>query len=356
MRAARRGGAPETSESRYIHKDGREVVSLSWLGAWSEPVKRHFFVGRDMTESRLAQQTLRESEQLARGIIETALDAFVQMDESGNILDWNSQAEEMFGWPRSEALGKKLGRSDRAESHRARAQRRPRAFPAHRRRRRSSAAASRSRRCGATARRFKVELSVTALRRRDGIVFNGFIRDLTDKIAAEDRIRQAEKMEAVGQLTGGIAHDFNNILTVITGTIEILADAVADEPQLAAITKMIDEAAARGAELTQQLLAFARKQPLQPRETDVNALVIDTAKLLRPTLGEQIEIESVLEDEACVATVDPSQLATAHPQPRAQCARRHAGRRQADRSRPATPISTRAMPASTATSRPATMC
>jgi CheY-like chemotaxis protein len=118
-------------------------------------------------------------------------------------------------------------------------------------------------------------------------------------------------MEAVGQLTGGIAHDFNNILTVITGTIEILGDAVAKEPQLAAITKMIDEAAARGADLTQHLLAFARKQPLQPRETDVNTLIIDTAKLLRPTLGEQIEIESVFEDEACFATVDPNQLATA---------------------------------------------
>ena len=74
---------------------------------------------------------------------------------------------------------------------------------------------------------------------------------------------------------------------------------------------MIDEAASRGAELTQHLLAFARKQPLQPRETDVNTLIIDTAKLLRPTLGEHIEIESVFEDEACVATVDPNQLATA---------------------------------------------
>ena len=74
---------------------------------------------------------------------------------------------------------------------------------------------------------------------------------------------------------------------------------------------MIDEAAARGADLTQHLLAFARKQPLQPRETDVNTLIIDTAKLLRPTLGEHIEIESVFEDEACVATVDPNQLATA---------------------------------------------
>jgi signal transduction histidine kinase len=157
----------------------------------------------------------------------------------------------------------------------------------------------------------KVELSITALRRRDGVVFNGFLRDLTDKIAAEDRIRQAEKMEAVGQLTGGIAHDFNNILTVITGTIEILADAVAKEPQLAAITRMIDEAATRGADLTQHLLAFARKQPLQPRETDVNALIVETGKLLRPTLGEQIEIESVFEDEACFATVDPNQLVTA---------------------------------------------
>ena len=83
-------------------------------------------------------------------------------------------------------------------------------------------------------------------------------------------------MEAVGQLTGGIAHDFNNMLTVITGTIEILADAVADKPQLAAIAKLIDEAADRGADLTRHLLAFARKQPLQPRETDINELMMET--------------------------------------------------------------------------------
>src|SRR6202035_3025663 len=117
--------------------------------------------------------------------------------------------------------------------------------------------------------------------------------------------------EAVGQLTGGIAHDFNNILTVITGTIEILAEAVHKEPQLAAITRMIDEATTRGADLTQHLLAFARKQPLQPREIDVNTLIIDTAKLLRPTLGERIEIESAFKDEVCLATVDPNQLSTA---------------------------------------------
>ena len=118
-------------------------------------------------------------------------------------------------------------------------------------------------------------------------------------------------MEAVGQLTGGIAHDFNNILTVITGTIGILEDAVVNEPQLAIITRMIDEAAARGAQLTRHLLAFARQQPLQPQETDVNRLIIDTARLLRPTLGARIEIDSVFAEEACFATVDPNQLVTA---------------------------------------------
>jgi PAS domain S-box-containing protein len=309
MRAARRGRHPKISDTRVFHKDGR-AVSLSWLGAWSEPVKRYFFVGRDMTESRLAQESLRESEQLARGIIDTALDAFVQMDETGTITAWNSQAENIFGWPRSEALGQKLGDLIVPHAHR----------DAHRAGVKHFLLTGESKILGRRfeiealrrdGREIKVELSITELRRRDGVVFNGFIRDLTDKIAAEDRVRHAEKMEAVGQLTGGIAHDFNNILTVITGTIEILGEAVADKPLLAAITRMIDEAASRGAELTQHLLAFARKQPLQPRETDVNTLIIDTAKLLRPALGEPIEIESVFEDEVCFATVDPNQLTTA---------------------------------------------
>src|SRR3981081_152554 len=118
-------------------------------------------------------------------------------------------------------------------------------------------------------------------------------------------------MEAVGQLTSGVAHDFNNILTVITGTIGILAEAVADTPQLVAIAKMIDEAADRGASLTKHLLAFARKQPLQPREVDVNALVLETAKLLHPTLGGLIEIAPLLAANAWTALVDPNQLTTA---------------------------------------------
>jgi len=136
-------------------------------------------------------------------------------------------------------------------------------------------------------------------------------RLLYEKNAADLRLRQAQKMEAVGQLTGGIAHDLNNILTVITGTIEILAEAVADRPELVTIAKMIDEAAERGADLTQRLLAFARKQPLQPREVDVNSLVIEASNLLRPTLGEQVEVQIMLSRDTARALIDPSQLTNA---------------------------------------------
>ena len=132
-----------------------------------------------------------------------------------------------------------------------------------------------------------------------------------EKNVADLQLRQAQKMEAVGQLTGGVAHDLNNILTVITGTIEILAEGVADRPELVAITKMIDDAAARGADLTQRLLAFARKQPLHPREVDVNKLVIEATNLLRPTLGERIEVSMTLAGDAAHALIDPSQLTNA---------------------------------------------
>jgi signal transduction histidine kinase/CheY-like chemotaxis protein len=133
-------------------------------------------------------------------------------------------------------------------------------------------------------------------------------RLLDEKNIADLQLRQSQKMEAVGQLTGGVAHDLNNILTVIIGTTEILADGVADRPELVALTSMIDDAASRGADLTQRLLAFARKQPLQPREVDVNLLVMEVAGLLRPTLGELIEVHMTLAGDLSLALVDPSQL------------------------------------------------
>ena len=112
---------------------------------------------------------------------------------------------------------------------------------------------------------------------------------------------RAQRAAIVGQLTGGVLHDFNNVLTVITGMIDILAEAVADEPQLAAVAKLIDEAATRGAALTARLLAFARGQPSEPREVDLAALVGDAVHLLRPTLGG-IEVAM----EAAAADLPPA--------------------------------------------------
>ncbi|HEY8332441.1 MAG TPA: ATP-binding protein, partial [Tardiphaga sp.] len=135
--------------------------------------------------------------------------------------------------------------------------------------------------------------------------------DVTASRETERQLRQAQKMEAVGQLTGGVAHDFNNILTVVTGGIEMIADGVKDRPELARIAEMIDEAVDRGSSLTHQLLSFARRQPLQPRAIDVNALVLDAARLLRPTLGERIEIETRLAQGPWLALADPVQLGNA---------------------------------------------
>jgi CheY-like chemotaxis protein len=129
--------------------------------------------------------------------------------------------------------------------------------------------------------------------------------------AAAAPIDQAQRMEIVGQLTGGVVHDFNNILTVICGTIEILAEAVADRPDLAAIAALISEAAARGANLTANLLAFSRGQPSQPCEVNLNALLVDAARLLRPTLGEQIEIHTTPATGLSIALVDPHRLMAA---------------------------------------------
>jgi CheY-like chemotaxis protein len=131
--------------------------------------------------------------------------------------------------------------------------------------------------------------------------------------AAAAQISQAQRMEIVGQLTGGVVHDFNNILTVIIGMIGILSESVAGRPQLAAVAGLIAEAADRGANLTSHLMAFARGQPSHPREVDVNALLVEAARLLRPTLGEQIaiEIDTMLAADVSPAWIDPSQLMTA---------------------------------------------
>jgi signal transduction histidine kinase len=122
---------------------------------------------------------------------------------------------------------------------------------------------------------------------------------------------RTQRAAILGQLSGGILHEFNNILTVISGTIDILAEAVMDRPELAAITKLIDEAALRGERLTSHLLAFERGQPPQYSAVDVGALLCDTARLMRPVFGGRMDIAVSSSAGSMMAVVDPGLLMAA---------------------------------------------
>ncbi len=136
-------------------------------------------------------------------------------------------------------------------------------------------------------------------------------RDITERRQLEEQFRQAQKMEAVGQLTGGIAHDFNNLLTVILGCSEFIGEEVKENPRLSKMAQMILDAAQRGADLTHRMLAFARRQALQPKPIDVNRMLTNMESFMRRTLSADIDLEVIQSREDCTALVDLTQLENA---------------------------------------------
>ena len=142
----------------------------------------------------------------------------------------------------------------------------------------------------------------------DGLAI--YFRDVTERIEMENRLRQAQKMEAIGHLTGGIAHDFNNLLTVVLGNAELLFDEI-DKPDLKALAEVSIKAALRGAELTSRLLAFARKQPLAPKAVCVEQLIHGMLPMLRRTVSENIDINVNTGQDLPLAEIDPGQLEVA---------------------------------------------
>jgi PAS domain S-box-containing protein len=159
-----------------------------------------------------------------------------------------------------------------------------------------------------------IDVMFVRVPKRDGDYYiMSTARDTTERDAIEEQLRQAQKMEAVGQLTGGVAHDFNNLLQVVLGNLDGLrrrVDASA-VPTRSEITRSVEGAirgAERAASLTQQLLAFSRRQPLEPRAIDVNRLVTGMSELLRLTLGESISIKTTLSGELWRVYADANQL------------------------------------------------
>ena len=156
-------------------------------------------------------------------------------------------------------------------------------------------------------------IAATPRRLANGVVrWDGIGLDITEQRAAEEKLRQGFKMDALGQLTGGIAHDFNNVLTVMLGSAELLQDSVADASEdTRELVRNVLMAGAQGADLTRRLLAFARRQPLKPETLDVNRLMADLAPLLERALGSRIQVTLEPAASRCSAHVDRSQLENA---------------------------------------------
>jgi PAS domain S-box-containing protein len=312
-----------TLEGRYLRHDGEyrwlHSVSQPRLGADGELIG---FIGvaTDITLAKEAELDLRRqvdeqttelarSEAQFRAIFEAALEVMVLLKPDGTVLALNNRREFWRHPNPSEAIGHKLWDAPTLS-----------AYPQHIPVMRKGIAAAAAGQIFTTEVRMErdgvptayLDVSVQPVRGPDGaIVYLLFeARDITDLKAAQEQLRQSQKMEALGQLTGGIAHDFNNLLTVVVGGLDIIAKRAPDD-KLRRYAENALAAAERGARLTGQLLAFSRVQRLEVRPTHVAPLIHNMRPLLRNVLGPGITKEFDLDDEMLAVMADPTQLEVA---------------------------------------------
>jgi PAS domain S-box-containing protein len=298
-------------ELEHRRKDGSAVIVASlWVAQRSREnaIQSILQTNNDITALKRTQAELAAREAHLRSILETVPEAMVVIDETGAITSFSAAAAQLFGYHADEVLGRNvkmlmpLPYRDEHDGYISRYLRTGEARIIGYGRVVTGLAKD-----GAT---FPIELAVGEAQANGQRIFTGFIRDLTSRQKMEEELTQLQKMEAIGQLTGGIAHDFNNLLTVVTGNLEMLEAGLKDQRQRE-LLKEAQDAAGDGAKLTAQLLAFGRRQPLNPRPTDVGLLVSNFADLLRRTLGDSIELSTIVTGSAHLAIVDAAQLQNA---------------------------------------------
>jgi two-component system cell cycle sensor histidine kinase/response regulator CckA len=262
------------------------------------------------------EQELRKSEDRLRATVEAAIDCIVAMDSKGRVIEFNPAAEQCFGYRRNDILGEPLAERIIPARFRAGHESGMARFRA------TGRGDYLGKRVEVTALRadgseFPAELAIDVAQGEEGEIFIGYIRDITERHEAEEQrqrlegqLRQAQKMEAIGQLTGGIAHDFNNILTAMLGYMvlaEEQAETLADD-RLVRYLDRSQRAGQRARDLIQQMLTFSRGQHGEPRPVALAPLIREWIGLLGTTLPSSIEIRTDLDPEAPEAMADPVQL------------------------------------------------
>ena len=298
-------------EIEHQKKDGSVVsVSTLWVARKSEDDVIHAVLqnNSDITGLKRAQDEIAAREAHLRSILDTVPEAMIVIDANGSVTSFSAAAAQLFGYRPEEVVGqnvKMLMPAPYRGEHDG--------YIGHYLRTGEARIIGYGRvvkgltKDGAI---FPMELAVGEARSDGQRIFTGFIRDLTSRQKMEEELRQSQKMEAIGQLTGGLAHDFNNLLTVITGNLEMLEISLKDSNQRE-LLKDAQDAAQDGAKLTGQLLAFGRRQPLNPKPTDLAPLISNFSELLRRTLGESIELHIRVTGSGNLCVVDAPQLQNA---------------------------------------------
>ena len=301
----------ETIWSEWVPLANRSLsIAAIWIAALLVTTQRSTTETLKGSQSALdlRDQALREREVLLRSILETAPEAIITIDESGSVESFGNAAEALFGYSAHEVIGRNvrmLMPSPYREEHDGYLDR---YLTTGERRIIGIGRVVEAQRKDGTV--FPIELAVGEAAVDGRRIFTGFIRDLTARQRMEQELRQSQKMEAVGQLTGGVAHDFNNLLTVIIGNLEMLEARLKDERQQE-LLREAQETAQLGAQLTQRLLAFGRRQPLRPETIDLRRVIPETVDLLRRTLGETVRLRVGVPEDLAKVKVDPGQLQNA---------------------------------------------